>query len=392
MYSMPGDPGGLTRVDDILGTNMYRSTFTASPLVFGAFPSLHSGCAWQLAFFTVFVFGPRSIPLALFYVFWIWWAAMYLGHHYVIDLVGGGIYAVVAFWIGSSFLPSVMSNDGINDFVLEKQVLLQRSPHTLTSERKEWKQMQEDSDDDTTEGSIDTIVVQMETAADANSIANTMSVMNRSYESPVSQSWNGWQGYGNWLVILSSMKSGKRVPRTSPNVSPRSQLKPALHFSPAGESTMILPNQSSYTIDDIDLETICVENDVAECAGLSLSNLASPPLSTLSIPSVAGDIQSTTAASITIAATMGTSADDSDKRSIRPAHLSIPNSPSATPAPTSLLKSTFLDPEFGTPGLNTVGSGLGLGLTGSISSALLVSTAGTSSASVNVGSKRLKDD
>ncbi|KAF9422286.1 Aureobasidin resistance protein Aur1 [Podila epigama] len=106
-YSMPGDPGGLARVDDILGTDMYNSTFTANPLVFGAFPSLHSAIAWQLAFFLVFTFGPRAIPFAMTYVFWIWWATMYLNHHYVVDLVGGGVYAVVAFWLGSYFLPTL---------------------------------------------------------------------------------------------------------------------------------------------------------------------------------------------------------------------------------------------------------------------------------------------
>ncbi|KAG0022164.1 Aureobasidin resistance protein Aur1 [Podila clonocystis] len=106
-YSMPGDPGGLSRVDDILGLNMYKTTFTASPLVFGAFPSLHSACAWQIAFFLVFTFGPRAIPFVMAYVFWIWWATMYLGHHYVVDLVGGGAYAVVAFWFGSYFLPTL---------------------------------------------------------------------------------------------------------------------------------------------------------------------------------------------------------------------------------------------------------------------------------------------
>ncbi|KAF8942734.1 Aureobasidin resistance protein Aur1 [Haplosporangium gracile] len=105
---MPGDPGGLARVDDILGVEMYKTTFTASPLVFGAFPSLHSGIAWQLAFFLIYIFGPRAIPFAVLYVFWIWWATMYLGHHYVVDLVGGGAYAVVAFWLGSYFLPTLM--------------------------------------------------------------------------------------------------------------------------------------------------------------------------------------------------------------------------------------------------------------------------------------------
>ncbi|KAI1317694.1 Aureobasidin resistance protein Aur1 [Mortierella claussenii] len=110
-YTMPGDPGGLARVDDILGVEMYKTTFTASPLVFGAFPSLHSADACQLAFFLVYVFGPRCIPFALGYILWIWWATMYLGHHYVVDLVGGGAYAVIAFWIGSFFLPPVLPKD-----------------------------------------------------------------------------------------------------------------------------------------------------------------------------------------------------------------------------------------------------------------------------------------
>lgn len=115
---MPGDPGGLARVDDILGVEMYKTTFTASPLVFGAFPSLHSADAWQLAFFLVYIFGPRAIPFAVLYVFWIWWATMYLGHHYVVDLVGGGAYAVVAFWLGSYFLPTLMPT---TTFDLERQ-------------------------------------------------------------------------------------------------------------------------------------------------------------------------------------------------------------------------------------------------------------------------------
>ncbi|KAG0334578.1 Aureobasidin resistance protein Aur1 [Podila humilis] len=118
---MPGDPGGLARVDDILGTNMYKTTFTASPLVFGAFPSLHSACAWQIAFFLVFTFGPRAIPFVMAYVFWVWWATMYLSHHYVVDLVGGGVYAVIAFWLGSYFLPTLFHSHGHGQQLQENQ-------------------------------------------------------------------------------------------------------------------------------------------------------------------------------------------------------------------------------------------------------------------------------
>ncbi|KAF8937220.1 Aureobasidin resistance protein Aur1 [Dissophora ornata] len=181
-YSMPGDPGGLTRVDDILGTDMYRSTFTASPLVFGAFPSLHSGCAWQLAFFTVFVFGPRSIPFALIYVFWIWWAAMYLSHHYVVDLVGGSVYAIIAFWIGSSFLPSVLPHEDTRLSSLEKQSFFKDSEYALVGGGKDWDSADDDSDNEATEDSDDTVVVDISNEMETNLSSKSVLAKDRGTE------------------------------------------------------------------------------------------------------------------------------------------------------------------------------------------------------------------
>ena len=89
-YSIPGSPAGLAAIDKLFGIDLYTSTFTASPLVFGAFPSLHSGNATLEALFMSHVF-PKLRPLFIFYTLWIWWATMYLSHHYAVDLVGGSI-------------------------------------------------------------------------------------------------------------------------------------------------------------------------------------------------------------------------------------------------------------------------------------------------------------
>ena len=89
-YSMPGSPAGLARVDLILGFDMFTSRFTASPMVFGAFPSLHSGSATIEALFMSHAF-PRLQTLFIAYTLWIWWATMYLSHHYAVDLVGGSL-------------------------------------------------------------------------------------------------------------------------------------------------------------------------------------------------------------------------------------------------------------------------------------------------------------
>ena len=89
-YSIKGSPAGLAAIDKLLGFPMYTATFTASPMVFGAFPSLHSGWATLECLFISHTF-PRLRPLFVLYVLWIWWATMYLSHHYAVDLVGGSI-------------------------------------------------------------------------------------------------------------------------------------------------------------------------------------------------------------------------------------------------------------------------------------------------------------
>lgn len=106
-YSMPGSPAGLARVDAFLGFDMYTSGFTASPLVFGAFPSLHAANAVLEALFMSHCF-PKMRPVVIFYAMWMWWATMYLSHHYAVDLVAGAIIAAIAFYIAkTNFLPRV---------------------------------------------------------------------------------------------------------------------------------------------------------------------------------------------------------------------------------------------------------------------------------------------
>lgn len=104
-YSMPGSPAGLAAIDKLFGVDMYTSSFTASPMVFGAFPSLHAGSATTEALFMAHVF-PKLKPLFIVYVLWIWWATMYLSHHYAVDLVGGSLLAGVCFFFAKArFLP-----------------------------------------------------------------------------------------------------------------------------------------------------------------------------------------------------------------------------------------------------------------------------------------------
>lgn len=89
-YSVPGDAAGLKAIDKLFGIDLYTSGFHASPMVFGAFPSLHSGWATLETLFMGHVF-PRMMPVYIAYTMWLWWATMYLSHHYAVDLVAGSL-------------------------------------------------------------------------------------------------------------------------------------------------------------------------------------------------------------------------------------------------------------------------------------------------------------
>jgi membrane-associated phospholipid phosphatase len=104
-YSMSGSPAGLARIDQLFGFDMYTTNFTNSPVVFGAFPSLHAGNAIIEALFMAHCF-PRFRPLFIAYCMWLWWATMYLSHHYLVDLVAGSLISAIFFFIArTNFLP-----------------------------------------------------------------------------------------------------------------------------------------------------------------------------------------------------------------------------------------------------------------------------------------------
>src|SRR3984957_117003 len=63
-YSTPGSPGGLGRIDKLFHSTGYNTAFANSPVVFGAFPSLHAGCATIEALF-VSHFFPHTTR-------WVW--------------------------------------------------------------------------------------------------------------------------------------------------------------------------------------------------------------------------------------------------------------------------------------------------------------------------------
>lgn len=87
----------LFQVDGSLGIPMYRAIYDyigVNP--FAAFPSLHSAIPWIIALSALKAWRKRALPILIFPLM-VWFSAIYLGEHYVIDVVGGILYATLAF-------------------------------------------------------------------------------------------------------------------------------------------------------------------------------------------------------------------------------------------------------------------------------------------------------
>jgi len=94
-YELPGDPGRLKIVDDLLGVEIFQGIYGTSPLVFGSWPSLHAAWPFMISLYT----SMFSVPFPRFkwvYCGWIWWAAVWTRHHFLLDVLGGMFYCCLS--------------------------------------------------------------------------------------------------------------------------------------------------------------------------------------------------------------------------------------------------------------------------------------------------------
>jgi len=96
MTVTPNEGAALARVDAVLGMTYFHDFYSRASSVFGAMPSMH--CAYPLlGLLTAWRHATwRTRPLHLFYVFWMATAALYLDHHWILDILGGWLVAIVA--------------------------------------------------------------------------------------------------------------------------------------------------------------------------------------------------------------------------------------------------------------------------------------------------------
>lgn len=96
LAAQPSEAAALGRVDALLGMDYFHAFYSRASSVFGAIPSMHVAypmlgllTAWNHT-------GWRTRPVHLFYVAWMASAALYLDHHWVLDVLAGWLVAGVA--------------------------------------------------------------------------------------------------------------------------------------------------------------------------------------------------------------------------------------------------------------------------------------------------------
>ena len=92
-----GLEGGLINIDRMIEMKFFTTIWNnMNPNAFAAIPSLHGAYPLVISLFAWIKF--RKYPL-FFIIFplLVWWATVYLNHHYIIDLIIGSVYAGVAY-------------------------------------------------------------------------------------------------------------------------------------------------------------------------------------------------------------------------------------------------------------------------------------------------------
>ena len=116
-----GAAGSLINVDNMLQVNFFTTLWdNFNPNHFAAIPSLHGAYPIVLVFFAYKLLKKRLFLMSL-YPIGTWFAAVYLNQHYIIDLIIGAFYIVIAYKIEEKILmPKIFEKTIFKDYEKQK--------------------------------------------------------------------------------------------------------------------------------------------------------------------------------------------------------------------------------------------------------------------------------
>ena len=100
----------LFQIDHQLGVPVYATIFNIlQPNPFAAFPSLHATYPWLISLYAIKIKRIKALPILLLPI-GVWFSAVYLGEHYIIDLIGGIAYSTFSFFLVEKIIPRLPFN------------------------------------------------------------------------------------------------------------------------------------------------------------------------------------------------------------------------------------------------------------------------------------------
>lgn len=89
----------LFQMDGVMGVPLYATIYAfIEPNPFAAIPSLHAAYAWVVSLYAIKIKRIKALPILIFPL-GVWFSAVYLGEHYIIDLLVGVAYSTVAYFL-----------------------------------------------------------------------------------------------------------------------------------------------------------------------------------------------------------------------------------------------------------------------------------------------------
>ncbi len=91
--SVHSNPAGCVRFDHLLGTHFFTGMYGRAADVFGSIPSLHVAYPF-LALMYAYYFGAGRVVTFIYFAL-MCFSAVYLDHHYILDILWGVVYAAL---------------------------------------------------------------------------------------------------------------------------------------------------------------------------------------------------------------------------------------------------------------------------------------------------------
>jgi hypothetical protein len=102
-----GSTAGLAKFDAYFNVSIFKSLYTKGSNVFAAMPSLHSSYPIIVLYYALKNKVGKATIFFVIVMLGIWFSAVYLSHHYIVDVLGGILCAVIGISLFNLILSKV---------------------------------------------------------------------------------------------------------------------------------------------------------------------------------------------------------------------------------------------------------------------------------------------